>query len=161
MRKTILPVMTAAALLASAPSYAQMRMYPDPFDTFFDTMAFQPHRFNFQQNVQPRMDVVDEADKIVVKAELPGIDEKDVSLSLENGVLTLSGERKQQTEEQNANYYLKETSSGAFSRSIRLPQNIDEAKVDAVFERGVLTITVPKIEVKEETAKKIPIKMKD
>ncbi|HCU58408.1 MAG TPA: hypothetical protein DIC64_00310 [Alphaproteobacteria bacterium] len=97
-------------------------------------------------------------DKIEVKAELPGMDEEKIDLSLEDGVLTLSGQRQEEISEENKNYYLKETSNGAFKRSVRLPKNIDESKIDAVFKNGILTITIPKTEAKAETLKKIPIK---
>ena len=154
MKKYMLPMLTAAALLSSVPVQAQI-IYPDPF---FDPMFFKPQRFDTQQIVDPRMDVANLKDKIEIKAELPGMDENDVTLTCENGILTLSGVRKQETEEQSKDYYLKETSSGSFSRSIRLPKNVDESKIDAVFKKGILTITIPKTEVKEESAKKIPIK---
>ena len=107
------------------------------------------------------MDVADLKDKIEVKVELPGMDEKDINLSLENGILTLSGERTQEKEEQNKDYYIKETSSGSFSRSVRLPKNIDESKIDAVFKKGLLIINVPKTDMIENTVKKIPIKSED
>lgn len=158
MNKFVLPVLTVATLLSSMPAQAQIVGYPDPFMPFFDTMMFNPQKFETRQVLGPRMDVADLKDKIEVKAELPGMDENDVTLTCENGILTLSGERKQEKEEQSKDYYLKEMSSGSFSRSIRLPKNVDESKIDAVFKKGILTITIPKTEIKEETAKKIPIK---
>ena len=154
MKKIMLPMLAAATMLASMPAQAQV-IYPDPF---FDSMFFRPQKFETQHFVEPRMDVANLKDKIEIKAELPGLDENDVTLTCENGILTLSGTRKQETEEQSKDYYLKETSSGSFSRSIRLPKNVDESKIDAIFKKGILTITIPKTEVKEETAKKIPIK---
>ena len=84
--------------------------------------------------------------------------EKDINLSIEDGILTLSGTRQKEVEEQGKDYYVKEMSSGSFSRSVRLPKNIDESKIDAVFKNGILTITVPKTAAKEETSKKIKIK---
>ena len=159
MNKSLLNTLAATALfLTPLPSNAEPMGYPDPFNTFFDTMMLTPKRLNAQAFSAPRMDVADLKDKIEVKVELPGMDEKDINLTLENNILTLSSTHQQEVEEQDKDYYLKEISSGSFSRSIRLPQNIDEQKIDAEFNNGILTITIPKTEVKEETVKKIPIK---
>jgi len=157
MKKSILPILTAATVLSSAPAFAQMNSYHDPFNSLFDTMLFNPPRLEMRQFAEPKMDVIDLGDKIEVKAELPGIDENDVTLTLSDGILTLSGERKQEVEEQSKGYYLKEMSSGSFSRSIRLPANIDEDKINATFKNGILIVTVPKIETAPENVKKIPI----
>jgi HSP20 family protein len=161
MNKVPFLSLSAALALMAGAAEAQMPNYHNPFDAFFDAMALNPVRIESRQFMEPKMDMADLGDKIEVKAELPGIDEKDVNLSIEDGILTLSGERKQEMTEQNKNYYLRETSAGAFSRSIRLPKNIDESKISAVFKKGVLTVIIPKIEVKEENAKKIPIKSED
>ena len=160
MNKSLLNTLTATALfLAPLPANAETISYPDPFNTFFDTMMLTPRRLMSAQTFSaPRMDVADLKDKIEVKAELPGMDEKDINLTLENNILTLSSTEHHEVQEQDKDYYLKEISSGSFSRSIRLPQNIDEQKIDAEFKNGILTITIPKTEVKEDTAKKIPIK---
>jgi len=145
-----------------------MGMFHDPFapfDVFFEpppmTTGFAKRRMNngYQRpGFYPRMDVASVGDKIEIRAELPGMDEKDIILSLDNHVLTIKGERKREQTEENKNYYLKESSSGYFSQAVRLPKNIDESKIDAVFKNGVLTITVPKLPDKEDTAKKIPVR---
>lgn len=157
MNKFLLP-MVAGALLMSQPSFAQSIEYSDPFDRFFDTMLFNPKRIDDRIVSGPRMDVADMGDKIEIKAELPGMDEKDVKLTYADDVLTLSGERQQTVEENSKGYYLKEISSGSFSRSIRLPKNLDISKIDAVFKKGVLTIVIPKVEAKNDNVKTIPIK---
>lgn len=157
MNKFLLP-MVAGALLMSQPSFAQSIEYSDPFDRFFDTMLFNPKRMDAKLTMGPKMDVADMGNYIEIKAELPGMDEKDVKLTYTDDVLTLSGERQQATEESSKDYYLKEISSGSFSRSIRLPKNVDISKIDAVFKKGILTITVPKTEVKDDNVKTIPIK---
>ena len=157
MNKFAVAVIGALSCLPSI-SNAQVIRYQDPFDTFFDTLMITPQKFESEHFVAPKMDVADLPDKIEVKAELPGMDEEKIDLSLEDGVLTLSGQRQEEISEENKNYYLKETSNGAFKRSVRLPKNIDESKIDAVFKNGILTITIPKTEAKAETLKKIPIK---
>ena len=160
MNKNILPVL-AAALLNSTPADAQMTIYHDPFNPYFDSMFIHPQKFETHHFMEPRMDMADLKDKIEIKAELPGMDEKNIKLSVENNVLTISGERQQETEEENNGYYFKEISSGSFSRSIRLPKNIDDSKIDAVFKKGVLTISIPKTELKEDSGKTIPIKSEE
>ena len=81
---------------------------------------------------------------ITIEAELPGVGEKDVSVTLANGVLTIKGEKKLNKEEKTENYYLAERGYGAFERSLLLPDSIDEAKVEAKFDKGVLKITATK-----------------
>lgn len=90
------------------------------------------------------LDVRDEGKAIVVEAELPGVDEKDVKVTFSNGVLSVSGEKKHAREEKQDNYYLSERSFGSFSRSIRLPDSVDDAKIEARFDKGVLKVTAAK-----------------
>ncbi len=93
---------------------------------------------------------------LVVKAELPGIDPKDIDISLNEGVLTIKGEKKQEKEEKEEGYHLIERSYGSFTRSIRLPREIQNEKISASYKNGVLRITLPKT----EEAKKKEVKIK-
>jgi HSP20 family protein len=90
------------------------------------------------------LDIRDDGKEFVIEADLPGLSEKDVTLKLANGVLTISGERSDKREEKKANYYVSERSFGSFMRQIRLPETVDESKIDARFDKGVLKITAPK-----------------
>ena len=110
----------------------------DAFMSPFDESAFN------NEKVMPKLDIAELKDKYEIKAELPGIDEKDINLSLEDGVLKISGEKKSETENKEKGYYLRECSYGSFSRSVRLPDNISEDKIEANFNKGVLTIDMPK-----------------
>jgi len=94
----------------------------------------------------------------VISIELPGVDEKDIELSVENGVITVKGEKKTSREEKGETWYFSERQFGAFSRSFRVPPDADEAKVAADLKDGVLTITVPKSAPEPEVAKKVKIK---
>ena len=106
----------------------------------------------------PKLDVAELKDKFEIKAELPGMDEKDIELSIDDGLLTISGEKKAETEEKDKGYYLKECSYGTFSRSVRLPDNIADDKIEAKFKKGVLTIDLPKKELAPPKSRKIAIK---
>jgi HSP20 family protein len=106
----------------------------------------------------PDLDVREGANSIVVEAELPGVDEKDVSVTLANGVLTIKGEKKQEKEEKAENYYMAERSFGSFQRSIRLPDTVDEGKVEAKFDKGVLKVTAAKKPEAVKAERKIEIK---
>jgi HSP20 family protein len=92
----------------------------------------------------PAMDLVETQDDFVLKADLPGMSESDVDVELENNVLTISGERKTEHEEQHEGYYRLERATGAFSRALSLPEGIDADAVAAAFEDGVLTVRIPK-----------------
>jgi HSP20 family protein len=105
----------------------------------------------------PSLDVSESKDRIVVKAEAPGIDPREVDISLSNGVLTLKGEKKKESEEKGENYHLVERSYGAFSRSVQLPAEVEEDKVKASYKDGILTITLPKSARAKERAIKIEV----
>jgi len=105
----------------------------------------------------PRVDIAETNGELVVAAELPGLTRDDVSIRIENNVLTLKGEKKQEEEEKATNYHRIERSYGAFSRSFSLPSTVDASKVRAGFKDGVLTITLPKTE--EAKGKEIPIEV--
>lgn len=92
----------------------------------------------------PHIDVRETDKEIVVEAELPGINEKDISLALQDGVLTIRGEKKHEHDEEKENYRMMERRYGSFQRSLRLPDTVDEDKVEASFDNGVLKIKVPK-----------------
>jgi HSP20 family protein len=104
------------------------------------------------------MDVRETDKEIVVEAELPGIDEKDVSLSLQDGVLTIRGEKKHEHEEEKENYRVSERRYGSFQRAMRLPDTVDENKVEASFNNGVLTASLPKRPEAIGKQRTIPIK---
>jgi len=99
----------------------------------------------------PSLDVSETKGDLVVKAELPGIDPKDIDISLNEGILIIKGEKKQEKEEKEEGHYLVERNYGVFTRSIRLPKEAQNGKISAFYKNGVLKITLPK---SEETKKK-------
>lgn len=94
----------------------------------------------------PALDVLEEKDNYVVQVELPGINKEDVKLSLEQGTLTITGERKAETKNETATAYHLERFQGRFQRTINLPESIAADKVKAQYKDGVLTVTLPKRE---------------
>src|SRR5512147_1294609 len=106
----------------------------------------------------PRMDMTEDAKAFTVTAELPGMSDKDIDLSLSGDTLTIRGEKKEEKEENGKNYFYSERSYGSFSRSIPMPRQIDAAKVAASFKKGVLTITLPKAAAAMEELKRISVK---
>lgn len=124
------------------------------WDEFFgpSRRAFRP----LEAEWAPLADVSETADKVVVKAEVPGIDANDIDISLSGDVLTIKGEKKSEREEKKENYHLVERSYGSFSRTLRLPAAVDADKVEAEYKQGVLTISCPKKE--EAKPKAIEIK---
>ncbi len=103
----------------------------------------------------PAVDVSETADKVVVKAEVPGIEAKDIDISLSGDVLTIKGEKKSAREEKKENYHLVERSYGSFSRSLRLPASVIADKIEAAYKQGVLTVTCPKKEEVKPKAIKV------
>jgi HSP20 family protein len=94
----------------------------------------------------PAVDIVENDNDILIKAELPGVEARDVQISLDNNVLTLKGEHRIEREVNRENYHRMERSFGSFSRSFAIPASIDGDRVTADFKNGLLTITLPKKE---------------
>jgi HSP20 family protein len=104
----------------------------------------------------PSLDVAETKNEVVVKAEVPGMDPKDLDISLSDGILTIKGEKKREKEEKEEDYHLIERSYGSFVRSVQLPAKVRSDKIQASYKNGVLSITLPKA----EEAKKKEVKIK-
>jgi HSP20 family protein len=121
---------------------------------------FGPSRRIFEplaETWEPAIDVAETAEKITVKAEVPGIEPKDIDISLVGDTLTIKGEKKAEREEKGESYHLVERSYGSFMRSIRMPAPVDPDKIEAHYKNGVLTIICPKKE--EVKPKAIEVKV--
>jgi HSP20 family protein len=126
------------------------------FDDFFGGGALRAT--GSWQGITPAVDI-DETDKeMVVTAELPGVSENDVEVSLVGDMLTIKGEKKSEHEEKNGDSYYMERRFGSFSRSVRLPFEVGDEKVDAKFKDGVLTIRLPKPVELRRAARRIEVK---
>lgn len=105
----------------------------------------------------PAVDFVERDKEYVVTAELPGLDDSDIEVKLANDVLTIKGEKKEEKEEEKGDYHVSERRYGAFQRTLRLPDDVDQEKIDAKFAKGVLTVTLPKSEEAMKKEKSIPV----
>ena len=106
----------------------------------------------------PAVDVTEDDKAYRIAAELPGMDEKDVEVGVSGDTLTIKGEKRQERETKEPNYYLSERSYGSFQRAFALPDGIDRDRIDASFAKGVLTVTLPKTAEVQQQARKIAVK---
>ena len=108
--------------------------------------------------LMPQVDESEDESGFHIKMELPGMDQKDVDITLEDGRLTVRGEKKQEEEEKSKDFYRSERSFGSFRRVLPVPGDVDETKIQASFEKGVLKIDLPKTEEARKKVKHITVK---
>jgi len=106
----------------------------------------------------PAVDISEDDNSITIKADLPDVDRKDINVSVENGMLTIQGERKREKEEKKKNYHRVERSFGSYVRSFSLPESVDKDKIAAECKNGVLTLTLPKRPEKKAKPAQIEVK---
>jgi HSP20 family protein len=160
-----LPIQRASQI-SPASSISQLH---DEVDRVFNSML---KGFNFSSNfpdmpsmgindgssiLRPNVDISSDDNAYTVKVEVPGVKQKDINLEIDNGTLTVSGEKKHEKEEKDKHYYHMEQSYGSFQRMLSLPEDADEENVKASFKNGVLTITLPRTDVAKKDVKQIPI----
>ena len=126
--------------------FRDLNMLQDRMNRLFDDAGrpWRPDEPAATTSWSPSVDIFETEGEIVVKAELPGIDRKDIQLNLENNVLSLRGERKFQKETKDDNYHRIERSYGVFSRAFSIPATVDEERIRADYKDGVLKIVLPK-----------------
>ncbi len=126
-------------------------------DNFFDEFfSVRPTTF-FETDWLPKIDVQEDENEIHVTAEMPGVEEKDLTVTLENGILTIAGEKKEEKEDKTKSRVVSERRYGSFSRSISLPEGIKQDEIKASFKNGVLKIDIEKTEA--EKPKKINVEV--
>ena len=127
------------------------------WDPFKDLLRYVPNAAPTSEGArwQPAVDVFERDDVLVFRAELPGIDKEDIDVSVEDGVLTLSGTRKRDAELDDHSAYRLERSFGAFERKFSLPRGLDVTKIKAVHKNGLLEVSLPKAE--EARSRKITV----
>lgn len=128
------------------------------FDRFFED--FDPGvglMAKGEKTWSPAVDIFEDEKEIVIKADLPDVKEEDIDVHVEDGQLTLKGERKFEHEEKKDNYHRVERRYGSFQRTFGLPETVDAEKIAAKYDKGVLKVTLPKVE-KPKNARTIPVK---
>jgi len=129
-----------------------------PFgSSLFDIAPFRRPDVTFTA-AAPAVDVAETDKTYEITAELPGLDEKNVEVKVANGVLTIKGEKQEEKEEKNKDYYMRERSFGSFQRSFAVPDGVDGDKIEANFKKGILSVTLPKSAEAQKAEKKIPVK---
>jgi len=142
--------------------FAEMRSEMDRlFDTFLGRSFFgRPAPSGSAEpatTLAPNVDIRENDKEIIVEAELPGIEEKDIQVTVRDGVLSLKGEKKSERDEKKDTYHVIERSYGSFERSFALPDSADQDQIKADFNKGVLRVVVPKRAEAAKAEKKIPI----
>ncbi len=123
-----------------------MREFEDLMDRYTRAMGW-PARANetvTRGDWLPRVDIVETDNEFVIKAEIPEVQKEDVKVTVDNGVLSIQGERRQEKDERKEKYHRVERSYGSFVRSFSLPENVDDSAIKAVFKDGMLNLTLPK-----------------
>ena len=132
------------------------RLFADFWKGSGDSAFFKPR---WQHgDLTPLVDETEDDEAFHVKVELPGMDEDDVEVTLSGGVLTIRGEKKRDQEEKGKDYYRRERSFGSFRRSLPVPMEVEESRIEAEFKKGVLYIELPKTEEARKKIKHIPVK---
>ncbi|NMC44835.1 MAG: Hsp20/alpha crystallin family protein [candidate division Zixibacteria bacterium] len=121
--------------------------FPGQLDSFFDDFLRTPFWGQNDGKYLPAVDIAESENDYTLTFELPGIDKKDIKVGIEDGVLTVSGERKLSREEKGENFIRTEIAGGSFSRSFTLPKTVDVAKISAEYKDGLLTVKLGKSDV--------------
>jgi HSP20 family protein len=163
------PVEVKKATPAEAPVPDGWRSFRSEMDRLFDRFSFPSLRRMFEMEPgwrpmstfsfsAPAIDMSEDDKAYKITAELPGLDAKDVDVSVSGNTLVLKGEKRQEKEEKNKNYFFSERAYGSFQRAFELSTTVDRDKIAADYSKGVLTITLPKTAEAQKQAKKIEIK---
>ena len=157
---------------ATSPTRQPLETLRREIDRLFDEVGGEFWRSPFRRSLMgesmfrrelttgkaPAVDIVEKDNAYEVTADVPGFDEKSIEVQILNGSLWIKGERKSEREERQSDYYLSEREFGSFQRCFRLPDGINTDKIEAILKKGVLTVTLPKTDQAQKTAKKIEIK---
>ena len=145
--------------LPAFPALAGMDEFENRIRKFFDDGSFSLEGDLFPQAIGwiPATDIVETPDAVTLTAELPGLDRKDVDISVDDGLLTIRGEKSDERIVENSKRHVVERSYGSFQRAFTLPRTVDAAKISAEFGKGVLTIVMPKTSEAKARGRKVEI----
>jgi HSP20 family protein len=171
MADTPVTVKKATPTPSRVPAPDAWQFFRTEMDRLFDRFGFGTPAFRRLFDIEPMtrfesgfgiaapaVDITEDEKAYKIAAELPGMSEKDIEVTVTGDVLVLKGEKRQEREEKDKNRYLSERSYGAFQRSFELPEGIDRDKIAADFSKGVLTLTLPKTAEAQKQQKKIEVK---
>ena len=113
------------------------------FDRLFDWAFGGTENGGWSRPLVPALDVVEEQNRYLVRAELPGLSKDDIEITYQDGILTLKGEKKETTHDPSARYFVRERFEGKFGRNLQLPEKVDVDKIEAKFEHGILELVLP------------------
>lgn len=130
-------------------------------EDFFNEPFFSMSDRNLSGRIWPKVDIIEEKDEFLIKADLPGMKREDIKLEIEGNTLSISGEKKEETQQREEGYGHFERSYGAFQRTFTLPENVDPNSVNALYKCGVLEISLKKTGEKKSKAKEIEVKVQD
>lgn len=137
------------------------REIDDVFDKFARPLGWH-RRFGQElaksEDWAPRVDISETDKEFIIKAEIPEVSKENVKVTVENGILTLRGERKKEKEEKGKKFHRVERYYGCFSRSFTLPDNVDQSRIDASFKGGMLNLTVPKTSAQKPKSIEVEVK---
>jgi HSP20 family protein len=161
-----LPIRRQDTQTQYADPFTQIRQEIDKvFDSAFKGLGFPTIGFGRELSpmaqtdwLKPTLDIGASEKEYTISVELPGVDEKEVQLELINDTLKVKGEKKQQKEEKEKNYYRMERAYGSFQRVLSLPEDADQEKINAVYKNGIMEITIPRKAAPKTEAKQIEIK---
>jgi len=146
----------SAAELVGTPYDAEFAKMNQYFNSLIESHFNNAKLSNFNY---PRVDIQDTAHDYIIKFDLAGVSKDDIKLTIdEHNILKLEGKKEEKIENKKENFIKKEIFYGSFERMIQLPENIDQSKLTTAFKDGILTVTIPKVEIKKPKAKIIPIK---
>ena len=139
--------------------FRELRTMQDQMNRMLDMAWNREFGEELKEGVwQPPVDIYEDEQSVIIKAEIPDVDQKDIDIRIENNTLSIRGERKHSSEVKKENYHRVERYFGHFQRSFSLPNSIDQEKVQAACDKGILTITLPKSE--EKKPKQISVAVK-
>ncbi len=135
--------------------FRELRQMQENMDRMWRSFGQEGGEAGNVENWAIPLDVVQQGDNIIVKASVPGVNPEDIDVSIENDVLTIKGQTREEREHQEGNYLMRERRAGSFYRALRLPDTLDSDQAQCHYEHGVLSITFPRMESKK--AKRLQI----
>lgn len=137
---------------------ARVSLFDDLFETFMNDDFFKAPSSSSDLILRPNLDIAESDKEYAVSIEIPGVEEKDIKLEVEDRTLTVSGEKNRESDEFGKNWHRVERSYGSFQRVLSLPDDVNENKINALFKNGVLTVSLPRSQDSKNKKKTINIK---